>query len=52
VHRIVAGADAAGLENLDNLDKLPATGAVVFALPMKISGGTGGPARIVAVVAQ
>ncbi|WP_166144760.1 cyclase family protein [Methylosinus sp. RM1] len=52
VHRIVAGADAAGLENLDNLDKLPATGAIVFALPMKISGGTGGPARIVAMVAR
>jgi kynurenine formamidase len=38
-----------GLENLTNLDALPPTGAIVFALPMKIADGTGGPARIIAV---
>ncbi len=37
-----------GLENVANLDKLPATGATVIALPMKIEGGSGGPVRIVA----
>jgi len=32
-----------------NLGQLPATGAIVIALPMKIQGGSGGPLRIVAV---
>jgi kynurenine formamidase len=35
-------------ENVANLDKLPATGAWVIALPVKISGGSGGPLRIIA----
>jgi kynurenine formamidase len=52
VHRIVAAADVSGLENLANLDRLPATGAIVIALPMKITGGSGGPARIIAVVGR
>lgn len=39
-----------GFENLANLDELPATGALVVALPMKIEGGSGGPLRIVAWV--
>ncbi|OBS52672.1 cyclase [Methylosinus sp. 3S-1] len=50
VHRIVAAADVSGLENLANLEQLPPTGAIVFALPMKITNGTGGPARIIAVI--
>lgn len=37
-------------ENLANLDQLPATGATVFAFPMKIKGGSGAPLRIVALV--
>jgi kynurenine formamidase len=49
VHRIVAAANVAGMENLTNLDQLPPTGAVVIALPMKIAGGSGGPARIIAL---
>lgn len=35
-------------ENVANLDKLPATGFQVIALPMKIKGGSGAPLRIVA----
>ncbi|MCY3600569.1 MAG: cyclase family protein [Gemmatimonadetes bacterium] len=50
VHRIVAAANAPGLENLTNLDRLPARGATVIALPMKISGGSGAPLRAVALV--
>jgi kynurenine formamidase len=50
VHRIAAAADVPGIENLTNLNLLPATGALVFALPMKIEGGSGGPARVVALV--
>jgi kynurenine formamidase len=50
VHRMVLGANIPGFENLANLDQLPATGALVIALPMKIEGGSGGPLRAVALV--
>ena len=50
VHRIAAERDVSNLENLTNLGELPATGAVVIALPMKIQGGSGAPARVVALV--
>jgi kynurenine formamidase len=49
-HRILLGANIYGLENVANLDKLPATGATLIALPMKIKGGTGGPTRIIAIL--
>ena len=35
-------------ENVMNLDKLPAKGFQIIALPMKIKGGSGAPLRIVA----
>lgn len=38
------------LENVANLDQLPAKGFTVIALPMKIKGGSGGPVRIVALL--
>ena len=38
------------LENLANLDQLPASGFSVIGLPMLIKGGTGSPLRIVAVL--
>ena len=50
VHRIAAARNVPGLENLTNLDRLPPTGALVIALPMKIEGGSGGPLRAVALV--
>ena len=50
VHRIAAAKQVPGLENLTNLEALPATGAYVIALPMKIEGGSGGPLRAVAMV--
>jgi len=50
VHRIAAARNVSNLENLTNLDRLPPTGAVVFALPMKIEGGSGGPVRVVALI--
>ena len=49
-HRIGAAAGVANLENLANLDQLPATGSTVIALPMKIEAGSGGPVRVVALV--
>jgi len=41
-----------GFENVANLDSLPTKGAYVFALPMKIKGGSGGPLRMIAWVAS
>jgi kynurenine formamidase len=49
VHRIAMGAGVPGFENLTHLDRLPTTGAIVIALPMKIAGGSGGPLRAVAI---
>jgi len=49
-HRILFDRDVPALENVANLDQLPVTGATVFALPMKIEGGSGGPTRVVAFV--
>jgi len=52
VHRIAAAAQVPGLENLTGLGELPETGAWLVALPMKIGGGSGGPVRVVALVAN
>ena len=50
VHRIAAASNVSGLENLTSLERLPSTGFVVIALPMKIEGGSGGPVSVVALV--
>ena len=50
VHRVAAARNVPGFENLTNLDRLPARGAMVVALPMKIEGGSGGPLRAIALV--
>jgi kynurenine formamidase len=50
VHRIVNGADKPGFENLANVDRLPPSGATLIALPIKLEGGSGGPARIIALL--
>lgn len=50
VHQLVNAAGIAGIEGLANLDELPATGTTVIALPPKIARGSGGPARVVALV--
>jgi kynurenine formamidase len=49
-HQILLGANRPGFENVAALDKLPATGLYVVALPMKIGKGSGGPLRIIAQV--
>jgi len=49
-HQALAAAEIAILENVAQLDELPVKGAYLFALPMKIGGGSGGPCRIVALV--
>ena len=49
-HRILFEANVPAFENLAGLERLPATGARVIALPMKIAGGSGGPLRIIAIL--
>lgn len=51
-HQILLGANKPGFENVANLDKLPAKGIYVIALPMKIGKGSGGPLRIIAAVSH
>jgi kynurenine formamidase len=51
-HRILFEKNIPALENLTNLDRLPATGARLVGLPMKIGGGSGGPVRVVAFLPQ
>ena len=48
-HQILMGAGVTGLENLTGLEVLPARGAWVVAMPMKIGSGSGAPARIAAL---
>jgi len=50
VHHIVNSAGRYGLENVAHLDGLPPRGFYVFAAPIKIETGSGGPARIFAVL--
>lgn len=49
-HRVLAEANVSGLENLTGLAALPARGASLIALPMKIAGGSGAPTRVVALL--
>ncbi|MGH9966501.1 MAG: cyclase family protein, partial [Pyrinomonadaceae bacterium] len=49
-HRILFDKNIPAFENVANLDKLPAKGFSVIALPMKIKGGSGGPLRIIAIL--
>ena len=49
-HRVLFERNIPAFENLTALERLPARGAVVVALPMKIGGGSGAPLRAVAIL--
>ena len=49
-HRILFAEGVPAFENVANMGELPATGAWVIALPMKIEGGSGGPLRMIGLV--
>jgi kynurenine formamidase len=49
-HSYFLGAGKYGLTQLQNLASLPTTGAVVIAAPLPIVGGSGSPARVLALV--
>jgi kynurenine formamidase len=49
-HSFLLGAGKYGLTQLQNLARLPATGAVLIAGPLPIVSGSGSPARVLALV--
>jgi kynurenine formamidase len=51
-HNYMHGAGRFGLASLANLDRLPPTGAIVIAAPLKIVQGSGSPCRVMALVAN
>jgi hypothetical protein len=51
-HYLLHGAGKYGLQCLANLDRLPPTGAMLIAPPLKIKGGTGSPLRVLALVTR
>ena len=50
VHTTWLPAGRWGLENVANLDKVPASGATLVVGVAKVKGATGGPARLIALV--
>ncbi|MBK0328938.1 cyclase family protein [Rhodobacteraceae bacterium F11138] len=49
-HHRLHGAGRYGLQCLSGLDRLPPTGAILLAAPLKIRNGTGSPLRVLALV--
>jgi len=50
VHQVSLGAGLYHLENLANMSELPETGAFLIVAPIKLEGGSGGPARVFALL--
>lgn len=50
VHKLILGAGGYIIENLTHCHLLPAMGAFVIALPMKIQNGTEAPIRAIAMI--
>ncbi|MGP9783753.1 cyclase [Arthrobacter sp. MYb211] len=49
MHNFLLGHDKYGITSLKNLDKLPVFGALLVVAPLPIVGGTGAPARVLAL---
>jgi kynurenine formamidase len=49
-HQILGGANLAIFENVAALERVPSKGATIYAIPMKIKGGSGAPLRIFAIL--
>lgn len=49
-HNLMHGDNRFGMSSLNNLDKLPPTGAVIVTAPLKIIDGSGSPLRVLAFV--
>ena len=51
IHKILLGANIYGIENInENINNLPRAGFTLMVMPLKFTGGSGSPARVVAVV--
>lgn len=50
VHYYMLGAGKYGVTSLVNLDRVPPTGAMIVVAPLRLVGGTGSPARVIAFV--
>ena len=48
VHKALLSRGKIGIENANNVNKLPPVGATVFVMALPFEGGSGAPARIVA----
>jgi kynurenine formamidase/mono/diheme cytochrome c family protein len=48
-HRLALSSGLYHIENVANLDRLPAKGAVVFVGPLPFEGGSGSPGRVLAI---
>ncbi|MDR8389701.1 cyclase family protein [Aliifodinibius sp. S!AR15-10] len=49
IHRILMAGDVTIIEGLTNIDQLQKDICTVFAFPLKIKGGDGSPARVIAL---
>jgi kynurenine formamidase len=49
VHRVLLGGGVIVVEGLTNLDQIRAEKVTFMALPLKIAGGDGAPARAIAI---
>ena len=50
VHHLTANASVYQLENVANLGLVPASGTTIVVAPIKLEAGSGGPARLLALV--
>ena len=50
VHRLWLPSGRWALEGLTNLDQVPPSGATIVAGALKVQGGSGGPARVLALI--
>jgi kynurenine formamidase len=50
VHQYTLGHSVYQLENVANLELVPAVGGIVVVAPMKLEGGSGSPVRILALI--
>ncbi len=51
-HHFLHGSGKYGMSSLANLDQLPATGFVLVIAPLRIAGGSGSPARVMALLPE
>ena len=50
-HRVILSSDCFGIENINSeISRVPEKGATIIIAPMKIKGGSGAPARVVALI--